>query len=474
MLEATIRFGLLALSSTIALGGCGPGSLGSERDASSDGGREGDGGAAVEDAGSGSDGGATADAAGSVDCRLGPDCGGDCSRCGLSVYAPNPRYFTYRGRVRPLISSGGARLTDARLVEWGSVGIDQVRSGIQLTVRDSPYRYAAGRGVDDNWGGFDDAYWDARRAKAAVARDQGVPLFFFVWSSPMLICSRDGDCPDRFGAHLWNADNGGPLRVTDPGIPAAKQLLYQLATPGEPLFGRVEYDPAWGWRRKSQYRTEQLFAEVARRFPREEFPNVAIVQMWEQRVGWRNIDGAGAWAHHMTDFLRSVAPEVPIGVGAHEPWMLEESGADFGLANGFTTLDVVPDRWPVVFEGYHPREAECWAPGRPEPQCTCFDGAVESGSCGTRSDEECNGDFARAAIRAAILGGYNASMPFPQYWSEQSGRVALCEPIGEFDYDRAVVKADLYAYLAELRPVLDGVETWDDEPGDELTAATVP
>ena len=45
---------------------------------------------------------------------------------------------------------------------------------------------------------------------------------------------------------------------------------------------------------------------------------------------------------------------------------------------------------------------------------------------------------------------------------------------GEFDYDRAIVKSALYDYLAELAPVLAGVETWHDEPGDELTEATVP
>lgn len=399
---------------------------------------------------------------------------------GLTIYPENPRYFIHQGRVAPLISVAETGIPSAEsLAAWEQAGLNQVREVIMTdTDHSNPYLHTspASTNVDNRWGGWDEAYWNGLRERVGRARDHGFVVFVVVFSSPMLLCWNPSCGANLWAVHLWNEANGGPLggNISPPYY--GKPKFYSLWNYDGFQFGNVAYDEGWIWKRKNQYRQEELLARLVEALPRSEFPNWAPVLMWEMQIHWGELDGkTAAWGEHMVAFLRSLEPTLPVGLGTYHSWQLEEGGADFGLVNGFSFLDSPfepPQDAAVVYEGYHPRP-DCYV-GSDDVSCVCFDGAVDSATCGPWDDASCTYQRSANAIRSSLLAGIQASMPFGMYWHSFAWDEQACKDAGRWDYDRAWVQEQLLAYTTEVRAALTQVTDWSDEPGDELVDGLLP
>ncbi len=417
----------------------------------------------------------------SQDCgETGVDCGGECVPCELCVYADNPRYFTYLGKPVFLMSSGLEKVpnaTDMNTLNAG--GVNQFRTFIAAdTDHVHPYNYSnpGPDGVDNNWGGWNEGFWSGLQAEAQRTKDRGSILLPVAFSTPMLECqSGDPECDDyRWAFHLWNVRNGGPI---DAGTSAGKPYFYTLHDFDNVIFGNETYSAAWPWQKKSQYRQEQLMAELMARLPEDLYSNVGIVLMWEIVDGWGN-GYTEQWAVHMIDYLKSMRSTCrPLGIGSFNGAHAVAAGAEFGLQEGHHVIHDnynPPVNLPIIYEGFNPRD-DCYDAGEPHPGCQCFDGDPEPLYCNAYADDaSCNAAISKLVMREAVLRGMNSSYPFRSYWWQRSGSIYnQCFPAA-WDYVIDDVRQDLLDYGARVRAVLDSVTTWADEPGHELIPSALP
>ncbi|MBN2498776.1 MAG: hypothetical protein JXR96_29565 [Deltaproteobacteria bacterium] len=419
---------------------------------------------------------------GSQDCgETAVDCGGDCLPCELCVYPDNPRYFSYAGKPIYLVGGGQDSVPNAANMDiLKAAGANEYRSVVATYTSHAnfmPYVYGnpGTDSVDNNWGGWKESYWNGLQAEVQRAKARDVIIFPLIFGTPMLECQNgDPECDDyRWAFNLWSVRNGGPI---DAGTSAGKPYFYTLHDDDHFIFGNETYSAGWSWQKKNQYRQEELLAEVMARLPEDTYLNVGILLMWEIDDGWPQ--GAEAWARHMVAFLKSLRTSCrPIAICTARGDRVQLVGADFGLHEGHNIVFqpyTPPANVPIIYEGYNPRD-DCYDPGDTHPGCQCFDGDPEPGRCtGYSDDEECNAAISKQVMRKAILDGMNSSFPFRSYWWQRSSSIYNdCYP-DAWDYNIENVKHELLDYGTRLQAVLDSVETWEDEPGDELIPATVP
>ncbi len=177
-------------------------------------------------------------------------------------------------------------------------------------------------------------------------------------------------------------------------------------------------------------------------------------------------------------------PRESVGIGEFTPERVREVGADFGFMEALNPyLDdfIPPADLPIISEGFHPR-AICYYSFTAGETCECFKECDDS-SAGCQAfdeeppcqvwedDEECNLRMAQETMLDLVIRGMNGAFPFSSYWWTIRNTVTVDCPSADVDYDlHNRVQPYLTSYGEELYHEVSRVQTWDDEPGDEIAA----
>jgi hypothetical protein len=372
------------------------------------------------------------------------DCGGECVPCRPALEIQG-RWLGVRGddgQWRVGITTGQLRYSDTLfglMVGSGKNLLNNNRLGAGGYGEDSAFAFVGGNLQND----FDATFWDGLRDILMEAETHNIGVVLNVWGTVALEWDAAGA---RWESNPWNASvgRGGPYDVAGCG----KDDFYTY-----PTFGQVVYDPldtypaAADMHTRGQWLQERYIHRLATLCA--DFPHVAISLMWEASdLGDNNpsevlcnttADKVASWHHHLRDYIHTLSPGTLVATGTTAFRYDDFSGLDFLTSEAGARVNL--SRWwtlaqpalPVVYTG--------WTAWNDADDCgkTCLDW-----------------DFVRARIEEAWAHGIQVGSPFWEYRNE----------------DTYAVELDPYFLL--LRQFLDTVQDWGDEPGDEVTLATLP
>lgn len=337
---------------------------------------------------------------------------------GLRIHPNNPHYFTYNGRSTYLLAYGNDREVASDEGYYSSMSSAKLNHKIILLItatdRDpSPYN---NKNINNGW---DESTWTLIKNNVRWARDRNIIIGIMLWSSPII---EQGS--GRWDLHLWNEKNGGPI----PNDGDGKDEFYTLDSYGSEISG--PYNSSWSWQRKNQFRQEEFVKKYLTEL--KDFPNVYFIPMFE--IGdfyGSSLDKAHRWHQHIAGLIKKYQPNRLIAVQPEDEKVAGWPEADFfifqgpGLAYVGANKDLRDAYWsynkPLVWIFSHPGTSR-------------FPG-------GDKSPLE--------KMRNAVIYGLQATTK-----SRAGG--------AQNDYARA------------LANFLSTVETWCDEPGQEITKDTVP
>ncbi len=387
----------------------------------------------------------------------------------LEISKKNKRYFEYKGKILPLMGSGlGQDLPRGRMLrDLQEIGVNQYLWLILPSQgRSHPYKMGPGAGVDNNWGGFDRAYWKKLQDYAADLEKKNSTLFVFVFST----CVRKRG-KGTWATHLWNAENGGPISAANGVFP-----FYERGSENF-IFGKKPYKSLNSWKEKSQYRQEQLLAEVADTL--KKFRNTAIILVWEIYAGLYDskIGGAKDWACHMVRFINSLS-DIPLGIGtwfaSQVEYVIKKTGIDiFGFMEGSVpTFPVMHGRkrddllhigeYPIVVDGWQAQLPDTrYSILRKTRKCKYFLPGMEKENITNICTH----------IVKSIQMGANISLPFDFWWNKITRYVT--KDCGEQfpqvrKLDMKFVRAEIFKFMIRLKNELAAVD-WSEEPGNKIT-----
>jgi len=300
--------------------------------------------------------------------------------------------------------------------------------------------------------GWNESWWSAMRERFVEARDKDIIEIVGVWGTVWMEGDRRAACQDgssytcRWDVSPWNARNnrGGPYDL--PGC--GKDAFYTLADPDGPVYTPgAPYPADADMHTRGQWRQEEYLHRLATLAA--EFPNVAISLVWEasdlSTHQWGDcgttIEKVLAWHAHRRAYIQSLSPHTLVATGTDEYKAHHFSGMDFltteaGAVYNLPAFIAAPPALPVVYTGWSAYNAAGDACAK---DCSAADFA-----------------YVRGQIRDGWAAGIQVGSPFWEYKDE----------------DTYVVHLD--PYLVQLRALVDGVATWEDEPGAEITAGSLP
>lgn len=386
----------------------------------------------------------------------------------LRISPRNPHFLEYQGEPflpfcfeLPLGDHAHARRLVGLGLSFSLYGSSRRYCGVTWYDPDT-LPYAGGQIAN----GFNQSYWDQMAATMQAAHDAGDVVMLGLWATTRLEYGRPNEvpegcnyddpsdpdywAPDRFEASIWSALRGGP--IPEDGDP--KDNFYTLWDMNSFVYGHETFDEEWPWQKKNQYYQEQLVAHVLELFAG--YPHWMLQPMYEaDDWGGTTRDKAAQWHVHMSDFAASLDPDrlfVHCGrLDALETSLFGVTGVFDALSSeGATVSHDFPRRvyeatwsWdvPVFYKGFDPLDR---------------DGVRMDNQDEIPDDYEndIGYDHNLDVIRQFVVWGIGPSAFFHyRTWDHQ----------GQLD-----------AYALELAAFLDTVETWDDEPGDEIREQTVP
>lgn len=366
---------------------------------------------------------------------------------GLRVDKTYPRWLNFKGERAYVISSGLGQVPSGPLLdELCAAGVNGYREHIFLNSsrkKNCPYRCGTGANVNNNWNGWNEPFFSRLKEKAKTLQKRNAFLFVVVGSAPMRRVSTGG-----WSTHLWNIRNGGPLPKGSHGV----RDFYRLAKPGTYIHD-LRYSRSWKWESKNQYRQEQLLVKLNSELNEKQYPNVAIVLIWEIFTGFDE-----AWTNHMTGLIHRVTQYRPVGIGTYKSYHLDRLNKKslrpiFGVFEGADYRWLVDrggpysGKYPLIGMGFHCQEAGFWYPQNLERRCQCFVAGAEK--------ENIAGGIDNMAY--AFMKGINTSLPFPFYWHRVDTYVSkVCA--GKYPietYKPHIVKSELLRFLSLFRGYVD-------------------
>jgi len=324
----------------------------------------------------------------------------------LEINPNNPHYLIYKGKPIFLI-------TDASNLD-------------QSSGRGSPYNHktiiditATGRpnmlyNNEDLNSGWNDAVWADLRNDVRAARDKGNIIGIMFWSTPMLEQGNGG----RWGTHLWNAENGGPISNDGDG----KSEFYTLADYNSEISG--SYGSLSSWQERNQFRQEELVKKYLSEL--SEFDNVYYIPMYEMG------DDSGISHSKIHDWHRHIAKVITDRQPGRLVGSVISTGDEEWIA-AWNEVDV------LLFEGpYAPSSSSLkshyWSYNKPLIWEFIYPGVSNP-----------VGDMRDAVV--------NGLQPADEIRGQSSAQDSFARRLSDF---------------------IDTVETWCDEPGQEITSSTVP
>lgn len=303
--------------------------------------------------------------------------------------------------------------------------------------------------------GFDPKFWDTLEARLGEAKAKDIGVLITVWGTVALEGDRSTSCKDpssgawtcRWDVNPWNANvgKGGPYQL--PGC--GKDAFYTLDDPSAPVYQPgAAYPAGASMTRRGQWRQEEYLHKLVSVV--KAYPNVAINLMWEagdkSSHKWGDCattsEKVQTWHTHMRDYIHSLSPATLVGTGT-----FPHAAADFAMLDFLTAEDAAAN-W-----------MEKWWTDFPTSQPVVYTGWVAFDSSHDPCGKSCAAGefgFVRAQIREAWSHGIQVGSPFWEYKDED------------------VYAVQLDPYFVTLRSALDGIQSWEDEPGSELTASALP
>jgi len=386
---------------------------------------------------------------GQQDCgEEGVDCGGECPAC-----QPPEEGLVFRGKWLGMIGQDGvwrAAITCGMIYEftWYNTNrLDMIAGHGKNLV----YAWvgAGAYGVDSavlyhegNLSlGWDESRWTQLEQMLQNAWDRDIGVMLAFWDTTGLEGDRSQwpENPRRWDVNPWNAKigRGGPYDLPGCGKAAFIEfhdfdvVLYQ---PGD------SYPAGADDVTRGQWRQEEIMHRVTELV--RAYPNAAIYLIWEAHDNgshtWGNCATSGAamrsWHAHMASLTGSLSPDTLVTTGDLGD---EFEGFDFAASQVAYLHWWANLPYPVVSTGF-----PMWIDDQHSDLCLA--------DCPPEVYER-----ARTYIRDAWLQGIQLGAPYNEY--RNSG-----------------VSDNIDPYLQSLRQSLDSIQTWEDEPGDELTVGLLP
>lgn len=205
----------------------------------------------------------------------------------FQINGDNPHYFVYKGRPMILI-------TDATNLDIGGVGSEfNHRTIINITATGRPNMLYNNENLNEGW---NQSSWENLKSVVSAANNRDAIIGIMFWSTPMI---EGGD--RRWGTHLWNSRNGGPIPDDGDG----KGEFYTLDSYGSEISG--PYDSGWAWQKKNQFRQEELVKKYLKELA--DFPNVYYIPMFEIGDLYGSSEGqAHRWHQHIAGIIKKYQP----------------------------------------------------------------------------------------------------------------------------------------------------------------------
>ena len=331
---------------------------------------------------------------------------------------------------------------------------------------------SGGRLPNDGNINFDESYFSQLRSELISAQNKGIAVTIVLFSGTAF--EGDRTAGSRFGQNAWNACLGGPIDIggcpfqqsggkSDGGL---KQFLslenYDYSNRLTSQFST--YDKNWPLERKIQYRQE----EILNKFMTEigDLDNWMFNVMWEIDDQWQgDFDKARKWANWFAGYIHQHFDRnriVMTGEVGPSSQLQSRYGADF-YADIVATIDGSQHEGIVSWGlGAYPNLRAIGSNNNGKPKIVI---GYDPWDCnGNIADKEClNGSGCIDArkvinfIREALLtqNGVHPSTPF---------HFTKC---GDG-------KTEILDYIKVLQDFLETVDSWHNEPGDEIKDSTLP
>ena len=319
---------------------------------------------------------------------------------------------------------------------------------------------------------FDEAYFSQLRAELISAQNKGIAVTIVLYQGTALETDRTPG--SRFGQNPWNACLGGPIDIggcpfQQSGTKSSGGLKQFVSLENYDFSNRLTsqfstYDKNWPLERRVQYRQE----EILNKFMDEmgDLDNWMFNVMWEIDDQWQgDYEKARKWANWFAGYIHQHFDRnriVMTGEVGPSSQIQKLYGADFmadiaGNINGSQHEGIVgwgggayanlraigsnTNRKPRVVIGYDPWDCN----GNPaDKECLYGAGCIDA--------EKIN-DFIREAL--LTKNGVHPATPF---------HFTRC---GDG-------KAEVLNYIKALQDFLETVDSWHNEPGDEIKDSTLP
>ncbi len=362
----------------------------------------------------------------------------------FKINPDNPHYFLYKNQPIFLVASGGSE--DIRYSKNSLTSFKENHARLKIWLYDcngngSPDRPYRGDNIKS---GFNEEYWNSLRSHVDWAFQNDVIVGITVFMTTVL----ETDSPGRWGGHAWNAKWGGPIDIASNG----KDSFYSLDDYNNSVSG--PYNDSWAWQKKNQYRQQELIDKVLTTF---DYPNVYLMLMWEihDTEGSSNQKAQNWWrtmARYVKEkdsgMLLTVAEasgsNALYGGGLIDQWVFDLSGLDFMT---FQNRPVFENDLRQVYDAY-------WSLNKPFTNIgTRWEWHADQGHNYTNSEIEA----IKRSMRDMFLYGMQPGANF-----------------GGHIFQDGSAKNEIHSYAKKLAEFANTVETWCDEPGQEVTIQTLP
>jgi hypothetical protein len=387
---------------------------------------------------------------------------------GLVIHPENPYFIFYQGRFLLSWANNGHGVNPNTLATYGINHYE-----IQHRWFDGQAPMLEGqRFPPDGSIQFDESYFDDLRAELIRAREQGVAVTLVLYSGPAF--EGDRTAGSRFGQNPWNACLGGPIDIgtcpyQESGGKSPGGLKAFLTLESYDYQRRLrdeysEYRSDWPTARKIQYRQEEILDKLMAELG--DLDNWAFNIMWEIDDQWGgDWQAARDWAQWFAGYIHTHHdPKRLVFTG--ETFPSDEIQSRFGTsfyAGAARTIDGSQHEGIVSWGGgAYPNLAGIGGDDNGKPKVIIgYDPWDENGRV---SDHLCAGgsgnldaekvvDF----IRAALLTEHGVHPSTPFHFAQCGGG-----------------KQQVLDYMKVLGDFLGTVDSWHNEPGDEIRDETLP
>lgn len=341
---------------------------------------------------------------------------------GLKVHPDNPHFFIYNGWSTYFITYGNDGLLASSAGYYDTMKqykLNHKRSISLMILTDHPPTPYNGNDINAGWN--HDA-WQLVKDNVRWANERDIIVGITFFSTPQI---EKGET--RWNLNVWNERNGGPIPDDGDG----KDEFYTLDSYGSEI--SESYSSSWSWQRKNQYRQEELVKKYLDDL--KDFPNVYYVPMYEIGDHWgSSLSKAHRWHQHIAGLIKKYQPDrlVATVLGTlDEQEVAGWSEVDFLIFEGPFLTD--PSNNKDLHNAY-------WSFNKPlvwlfsHPGTGRFPGGDE---------------FPLEKMRTAVINGLH-----PATKSRDGGAQN--------------------GYALALANFISTVESWCDEPGQEITKDTVP